>query len=330
MERLNDLEASHQFQIVIDENARVLGTVTDGDVRRSILNGISLTDPITKGMNSQPMLGRVDDDVRNLAILRGLVARIAFLPVIDRDQKLREVLVLAGRIDQLAALVMAGGFGRRLGERTKTTPKPLLELQGKPILEHIFDRLEAADVSQIYISTHYLADQIERFVDGRKSSAAIDTLYEEKPLGTAGAVGLLPLDLKTAFIVANGDVLTNVDLAALVDFHVKHANDATIAVAQHHVTIPFGVIRHTDDGRFRDIDEKPILSHFVAAGIYLLSPEFRTLVRAGEHLDMPELLTRGRDAGLSIGLFPIHEYWTDIGQPKDLDRAFVDFPSGKV
>ena len=330
MERLNSAELLYKCLLVSDAHGRLLGTVTDGDIRRGILRGVGLSDPVAQCMRDQPIVGRVGADAENQEKLRDFVAHIAFLPVVDANRMVREVIVWTQDRPDVIALVMAGGLGKRLGERTRTRPKPLLPVGGKPILGHILDRVESASIVQVYVSAYYLADQICEFVAGRRGSAAIEILRETDPLGTAGAIGLLPDPMTRPFMVINGDILTKLDFHALREFHQRHGKDATIAVAQHEVTVPFGVVRTGPDGQFHGIDEKPTLTHFVAAGIYLLSPEYRSLVAAGEHLDMPVLLERGRSIGLQAGLFPIHEYWTDVGRPEDLETARLIENAGRI
>lgn len=322
MERLN--EATYPIQLVLDAEGRLAGTVTDGDIRRAILRGVRLDDPVAKCMHDKPFTGRVGRDEENLAKLRSVIARTPFLPVVDDLGKVDEILIIAdGRIGSMRALIMAGGFGRRLGPITKSTPKPLLLVGGRPILDHLIERLEAASVDEIFISVHYLAERIERFVEAHRTTIPITLVREDAQLGTAGAVGLLPDGMSEPLLVVNGDVLTSLDFGALMEFHLRHDSDATLAVAQHQVDIPFGVVRHAEDGRFLGIEEKPTITNFVSAGIYCLAPEFRALVRHGEKIDMPALLERGQKAGLKVSLFPIHEYWTDVGRPGDLERADV-------
>jgi dTDP-glucose pyrophosphorylase len=322
MEAINSRATAYQFQLILDSDGWLLGTITDGDIRRAILRGVELTASATECMFHGPTVGKMGKDRENFAKVRSLVARTRFLPVLDVNGKLAHLLVNdADSVGGVRALIMAGGFGKRLGSRTKSKPKPLISVGGRPILEHLIEGLEASNVTEIYISVHYLSEQIERFIRDRETKVPVQFLHEEEPLGTAGAVGLLPEDISEQFIITNADVLTQLDYGALRDFHFQHECDATIAVAQHEVKIPFGVVRHSDDGRFLGIDEKPTLTHFVAAGIYCMSPAFRKLVRRNERLDMPELLERGRNTGLKADVFPIHEYWTDVGRPEDLERA---------
>jgi len=317
--RMNQLE--HQFLIVVDQRGHVVGTLTDGDVRRALVHGVSVEDPVRRAMRSDPVVGVVGDDSGNHARLAELPRALAFLPVADSAGLLREILVARNTDRSFRhALIMAGGEGRRLGERTRTVPKPLLPVAGVPMLEHIVRGLEAAGVLEVYVSVHYLANQIEGFAASRQGAARMVILREEEPLGTAGSLALLPPQHEPILVV-NGDVLTKIDFVAMGAFHREHGYDGTIAVTTYQVDVPFGVIQHDDRGMFTGMDEKPTMRFFVAAGIHLLSPAFMSLVPAGRRVDMPELLHIGREAGLRLGVFPIHEYWTDIGRPDDFAAA---------
>jgi len=313
---------SFLFQIIIDEQGRVLGTVTDGDIRRGILTGLALTDPVVACMHEQPFVGRLGDDEPNLDKLMRIPHNRPFLPLLDREDRLCAILVGSVSNTHLeCALVMAGGLGKRLGHRTQNTPKPLLNVGDRPILEHIISMLEDTGVRRIFISTNYLSEQIKTFVASRDSRAEITLLHESEPLGTAGAVGLLPPDINGPFLVLNGDVLTEVNISGLHDFHERHNYDGTIAVTGHTVEVPFGVIRQSPEGLFMGVDEKPSFTHIVSGGIYCLSPEFINLTPKNSRIDMPDLLNIGRQLGLEIGLFPMHEYWVDVGHPEDLEAA---------
>lgn len=311
------------FQIVVDDGGHVLGTITDGDIRRAMLHEVDLQALARVCMNVNPKMGRVGDHQNNAAKLAHVGSRVPFLPLVDEEGVLREILY-GQKSDRGVglALVMAGGLGTRLGERTQTTPKPLLPVAGRPILDHVLDGLEGAGVERIYVSVFHLAPQIESFISARASRASIVTLREPARLGTAGALGLIdPAELNRPLLVINGDVITKVDLKALHDFHERNGYDATIAVARHELEIPFGVVRYGEDGLFERVDEKPRLTHFVAAGVYYLGPGFLPLVPRDRAIDMPELLNLGRSIDMKIGLFPIHEYWTDVGRPDELDAA---------
>lgn len=318
MEQINIVP--HQFQLVADGDGRLLGTVTDGDIRRAILRGTDLGQPVSACMHTEMVTGRLGQVEENKALLRS--APVKFLPVLDDQRRVVEVLLAADEPERVgAALVMAGGFGVRLGERTRATPKPLLSVAEKPILERVLSALEAGGFRDVFVSTHYLPEQIADFLEQRDGVARVTTIHEAKPLGTAGAIGCLPEPLRGPLLVMNGDVITSTDFVAMRDFHFRHGGDATIAVAQYEAKIPYGVVRYDDDGQFLGIDEKPMTKHFVAAGIYFLSPEFCALVPRNKPMDMPDLLNLGRGIGLRVGLFPIHEYWIDVGRPDDLDAA---------
>lgn len=252
--------------------------------------------------------------------------KIAFLPVVDEDGVLQRILVHDGESRRVkTALVMAGGFGKRLGSKTHAIPKPLLPVGGVPILERVLVSLEVAGVEKAFISVHYLADQIGSFVDRRSSSLAVELVHESAPLGTAGAIALLPrAATQEPMLVVNGDIVTQLDIGALGAFHFKHDFDATIAVQKFEVAIPYGVIRQDKSGQFAAIDEKPTVRHFVSAGIYIVSPEISCLVESDRPTDMPEVFSTAKSLGMRIGLFPVHEYWKDIGRPEDLEAADRD------
>ena len=306
------------FQVVVDEDMKPIGTLTDGDARRSILGGASLNDAVGRCMNAKPKIGLIGRDDRNW----DLVDKLGFLPLVDRHGRLSAILERQGAGGGIGtALLMAGGRGTRLGARTKTTPKPLLAVGGNPIIEHIIEGLEQACVGRIFLTVHYLAAQFEQFVARRKGHADIEIVHEPAQLGTAGALGLVRHKLNEPFLVVNADVLTDVNYGALQAFHDRHNFDGTVCIAQHRTPIPFGVVKHDAAGLFEGVEEKPEIVHFIAAGINYFSPEFAALVPSNTPTDMPELLNCAQKAGLKIGLFPLHEYWTDVGTPDSLDAA---------
>ena len=310
------------FMIVVDEASRPIGTLTDGDVRRGLLSGLSVEAPAEQFMNATPLIVRqADIETFNLPRNR----QITFVPIVDESGRLIEIwLPRRSHHIEVDAMVMAGGFGRRMGERTRSIPKPLLKVGGRPLIEHTLSWLEAAPVKHIYVSVHYLAEQVEAYIGQRALSAEYSFVREEHPLGTAGALGLVSKDLVRPIIVVNADVLTRLDISALIDFHTTHGNDCTLVVAPYKIDIPFGVIEQDDAGNFAGIAEKPSYSHFISSGIYLLTPEFARLIQAGAAIDMPQLLMLGRKAGMRIGLFPAHEYWRDVGRESDYQEAQAD------
>jgi dTDP-glucose pyrophosphorylase len=327
MKRMDTLSRSeggrpYQFLIMVADDQRIIGTLTDGDFRRGIINGCTLEDPAGKCVHHNPVVGKAGQDEENRKTLSSLFPGSSFLPVVDEQNRIVEVLVsIEERESACFALIMTGGFGKRLGERTKNTPKPLLFVGDKPILAHLMERISAVNPVKYYLSTHYLAEQVMAFGDAHIDRDRIEYLHEDKPLGTGGSLGLLPDHLPHPIIVSNGDVLTSLDFVAFKHYFEEHDYDALVAVARHRITIPFGVIRHDETGQFVGIDEKPTLNNYVSAGVYVFSQSFRSLVGKNMRIDLPELLTLGKRRGLRVGLFPIHEYWTDVGRPEDLEKA---------
>lgn len=306
------------FQIVLDQNRRVVGTVTDGDIRRGFARGLQLEDLVENCMHSPPVLGKAGDEAQVSKMLHGR----RFLPLCDAEGRLESLLVeRLGPRRAERALVMSGGLGSRLGERTKNTPKPLLPVAGKPILEHVLSRLETYEIQKVYISVHYLADQIKRFVNERDNLCEIEIVEEKTPLGTAGSLGLIDFPTSAPILTMNADVLTDVDLNTLVEHQLRMGCDGTIAASRHEYQVPYGVLRFDENDILQGIEEKPTYYNLVSAGIYYLDPSIVSLVTPGKRIDMPDLLQLAVENGLRLTVFPVHEYWSDVGQPSDLDNA---------
>jgi NDP-sugar pyrophosphorylase family protein len=224
--------------------------------------------------------------------------------------------------DDVQVVIMAGGLGTRLNERTLTTPKPLLPVAGRPILQRIVERLESAGFRKLFISVNYLADQIVDFFQKHPpASAEIRFLREETRLGTAGALSLLTERPVAPLLVTNADLVTGIDFEALLRFHFDHNFEATVGAAMHAVEIPYGVIECDEHGLIHGIREKPRMDYFVNAGMYVLNPPVWDLIPARTCVDMPDILNQALAKGLRIGAFPIHEEWIDVGRIGDLTRA---------
>ncbi len=307
-------------QVVTDGSGKAVGTMTDGDIRRGLLRGLTLDSPAEECMFVAYKHGLASDPEANLKQLYDKRRPVNFLPVLDEASRLVEIIAHDPQVDVgiSQAVIMAGGFGTRLGELTRNTPKPLVEVNGKPILEHVLQSLEDAGIDRIDIAVHYMADQIESFVADRSNKATITLVEEKEPLGTAGALGLLSTAPKDTTLVINGDVVTDVDYNALHQFYLRHNYDAVVCVSPYSVDVPFGVVEFDANGGFRGIQEKPKITRHIAAGVYYLSPEVFALVRRGERIDMPEVLERAHGLGMKVGVFPIHEYWIDLGRPTDI------------
>ncbi|WP_425403015.1 sugar phosphate nucleotidyltransferase [Hwanghaeella sp.] len=324
LERINATDLL--CQLVVDDDGRLAGTVTDGDIRRGLLHGLTLDALAEECMFTAFKFGLSydPDGIKDQLFDKG--RPVNFLPVLDDQSRLVEIVSLnrqtGAGIEQ--ALIMAGGFGTRLGELTKNTPKPLVEVAGKPIMERVLLALEEAGIDRTDVAVHYRADQIRTYVDKRSNKASISLIEESEPLGTAGALALLHETPKAPALVMNADVVTDIDFAALHQFYLRHDYDAVVCVSPYSFDIPFGVVEFDEAGGFRGIHEKPKFTRHIAAGVYYLSPEIFALVRKGERIDMPDVLERAHELGMKIGVFPIHEYWIDLGGPADINTFAND------
>lgn len=320
--------SSAHIVLVVDENERLLGTVTDGDVRRSLLSSESMDATAGQIMNSRPETGRVNEPQEAL-IARMRTKSLYHIPIIAADGRVVSLFTLSelfqvSRRDNLVVL-MAGGYGRRLRPLTIDCPKPMLKVGEKPILELIMGQFIQEGFWRFRISLNYLGDLIEsHFGNGSKWNAEISYLREDKPLGTAGALSLLEEKPRQPFIVMNGDLLTKVNFTQLLRYHEEQGAPMTVGVREYEHSIPYGVV-DCDNARLVAFREKPTCRHFINAGIYVLSPETLNLFPADAFTDMTEVMTRLIEQGRNPATFPIHEHWLDIGQHDDLARARAEY-----
>lgn len=328
LDAMRSLEDSgSQIVVVVDERDRLVGILTDGDIRRAILGGASPATPVEPYLNRDGLtvtaaVGRAD-------VLELMQARqISQIPVLGQDDRvvglhlLHQMLSIAERPNR--AVVMAGGRGSRLGPLTDTTPKPMLPVAGRPILERIVLHLVGHGIRHIYLSVNYLAEIIEaHFGDGRAFGCTIEYLRESEPLGTGGSLSLLPRGAERPahpFLVMNGDLVTQADVGAMIDFHLAGGQVATMAVRHYFHQIPFGCVDVEGD-RLVAFVEKPTTSRLVNAGIYLLDPSVLDLLNPAEVLTMPDLVDRVRTSGGTARVFETDEEWIDVGRHEELDRA---------
>lgn len=313
-----------QIALVVDESGVLLGTVTDGDIRRALLHGQDLNSPAKGVMAQSPMV--VPPDMSRELVQRLMRAnKIHQLPVVDDAQRVvglhvwDEVFAPATRPNTM--VIMAGGFGKRLRPFTEDCPKPMLPVAGRPMLEHIILRAQDEGLVKFIISLHYLGHVIkDYFKDGAKWGVEIQYLTEDMPLGTAGAIAQLDPPDDAPLIVTNGDVLTDIRYGEVVDFHLHHKADATMAVRKHEWQHPFGVVK-TEGLRIIGFEEKPLHKTYVNAGIYALNPAVLSFLVKGEPCDMPSLFERVQQAGRHTIAYPMHEPWLDVGRAEDLARA---------
>ncbi|MCS3765316.1 nucleotidyltransferase family protein [Bradyrhizobium centrosematis] len=321
-------KAGTRMVLVVDETRRLLGSLSDGDIRRGLLSGRTLADPVTSAMHVGPKTADVSDG-RDAILVRMRKLGLYQMPVIDAEG----VVVGLETVDDLLAtpvrenpiVIMAGGRGVRLAELTRDTPKPMLRVGARPLLETIIMNLAVQGFSRIHLAVNYKAEQIEQhFGDGSAFDVRISYLREDRPMGTAGALSLLKKMPEVPLIVTNADLLTKENYGHMLDRHLEAKAHATMAVRNYEMQVPFGVVHEGKDGILA-IDEKPIQRFIVSAGMYVLSPEVIKMVPKDQPIDMPALFELAMQRSLHTRCHHIDGYWLDIGRMADYERANIDF-----
>jgi dTDP-glucose pyrophosphorylase len=317
-------KGTKQIALVIDDAGVLLGTVTDGDVRRGLLRGLDMKALVTEVMNPNPTTASLGDDAQTVMVEQ-LSRMIHSVPVIDASGKVVGLFTDADLVtpDEITTpvVLMAGGKGVRLYPLTKDVPKPMLKIGDMPIIEIILRKLKSQGFKNIFISVNYLGNVIEEHIkDGAWLGLNVTYLHESQPLGTAGALGQMNGKLNEAFIVMNSDLLTNCDFRQVIRFHKKTGAKGTLGVREYSFQIPYGVV-NIKGTEVESISEKPLHRSMVSAGIYALDPWALSLVPADEYCDMPTLLDKIKAEGQKVSAFPIHESWLDIGRHDDLNDA---------
>jgi dTDP-glucose pyrophosphorylase len=300
---------------------RFIGTISDGDIRRGLLRGLSLESEISSIINSNalvvpPNLGR--DYVKNIMSAN----KIYQIPIVDAEHKvcglhLWDELVETKERTNLF-VIMAGGVGKRLYPQTENCPKPMLKVGGKPILEHIINHAKSEGFNKYVLAINYLGHIIEEyFGDGSKFGIEIEYLKESTPLGTVGALSLFKSPPKEPFIVTNGDVISGIHFNELLDFHLQSTASATMAVRLHEWEHPFGVVK-TRGFEIIGFEEKPVSRSYINAGVYALNPEALGELLPNMFCDMPTLFQKLNERRMKTVAYPMHEGWKDIGSPIDL------------
>lgn len=322
-------KAGSRIVLVVDDNRKLIGTLSDGDVRRGLLRGLTLTDKASAATHANPAVAHQGEDRHAiLATMRRL--GLYQMPVVDAQG----VVVGLETVDDFLVtpmanhwvVIMAGGRGTRLAPITETTPKPMIPVGGRPLLESIILNFVSQGFHRFFLAVNYKAELIrEHFGDGSRFGVSIEYLHEQERKGTAGALSLLPGRPTEPIIVMNGDLLTTVNFRNVIDFHREHHADATMCVREHVFQIPFGVVE-TEDFKLKILAEKPVRSCLVNAGIYLLNPEVLDLIPADRLYDMTELFSDLNALKREAAVFPLREYWLDIGRMEDLERASLEYP----
>jgi NDP-sugar pyrophosphorylase family protein len=310
--------------LVVGPEGQLLGTVTDGDIRRGILKNIGLSEPIERLMNRNPLTCGTHQSREEILCL--MKERLLFqIPVLDAKGRVERVEILEDLIKQVKrknpVVLMAGGKGTRLYPLTETCPKPLLKVGDKPILERIIEEFARQGFETFYISVNYKAQMItDYFGDGSRWNIKIQYLHETRELGTAGALSLLPVIPTLPLILMNGDLLTQVDFQKLLDFHEENQAEATMCIKHYEFQVPYGVVQ-VSDHQLIGLDEKPVHRFFVNAGIYVLNPSTLANIPADEHCNITDLFKTLSEKNIPASVFPIRESWMDIGRLDDFEKA---------
>ncbi len=320
-----------KLALVVDEKRHLLGVVSDGDIRRALIKHLPMHTPIEKVMNKSPMVvdkGTSKTKVLNLMKSKGMLA----IPVIDNGivvglETLQKIIERPNYDNPV--FLMAGGFGTRLKPLTDNCPKPLLKLGDKPILETILESFIACGFHQFYISTHYMPEAIvNHFGDGKKWGVDIHYIHEEIPLGTGGSLGLLPKSLPDLpIIMMNGDVLTKINFEELLNYHNLAKPMCTVCVREDEYKVPYGVVE-AEDGVITSLIEKPTHKYFINAGVYVVSRTLIEGVAQNKKIDMTDLIDNCLVSNKKVSMFPVHEYWLDIGKMVDFYQAQKDVMQG--
>jgi len=319
--------------LVVDQKRHLLGTITDGDVRRAVLAGVNLQSPVSvllaSKVNTQypkPVTASPETEHSALiALMHGHVLRQ--IPIVDREGMVVDLVMMDDLIPsqdlQLQAVIMAGGLGTRLRPLTADMPKPMLPVGGKPLMELVIEQLRQVGIRRINVTTHYKPEIISNhFGNGSSFGVELNYVNEDKPLGTGGALGLMDAPAEPMLVI-NGDILTQIDFRAMLAYHREHHAVMTVAVKQYDVEVPYGVIE-CEGARVCALKEKPQIHFLVNAGIYLLEPKVYEFIPNGKHFNMTDLIQCLLDADHIVASFPIIEYWLDIGQIADYERAQND------
>ncbi len=319
--------------LMLSEQGGILcGLLTDGDIRRAVLRSQALDLACSTIANRTPVV--VPPTATKTEMLHIMNTRdINHLPVVDADGRivnfvLRKDLVTEEQLE-LSAVIMAGGFGKRLLPLTEQTPKPMLPVGDRPLLEFSIEQLRKAGIRRVNVTTHYLPDKIiDHFGDGSGFGVDLNYTTEDHPLGTAGGLKLMPA-LDGTMLVINGDILTGVSFQKILAYHREHKADITVGVRRYEVQVPYGVIECVGERVVR-LTEKPQLNFLINAGLYLLEPSVYRYIPDGRRFDMTDLIERLIQEGRPVVSFPIVEYWLDVGRHADYEKAQEDVKSGKL
>ena len=321
---LNLDQSGLRIILITDNSGFLLGTITDGDIRRGLLKGLNLASPVTQIINNKPLV--VTASLNKDLVMQIMAAnKIYQIPIVNEHHHVIGLhlwdQIMVSQPRENVMIIMAGGLGKRLHPYTEQCPKPMLLVAGKPMLEHIVNNAKSEGFTRLIIAINYLGHIIkDYFSDGEKFGVQISYIEEQEPLGTAGALSLLTSLPDAPIVVTNGDVISDIKYGEVLDFHVRNYADATMALRSHELQIPYGVVQ-TRGIEIVGIDEKPILRNNINAGIYVISPSALNILSASSYCDMPNFIEDLIVNSYRIIAYPVHEPWLDVGRPEDLRIA---------
>ena len=317
-----------QIALVVDDNDKLLGTLTDGDIRRGILRGLDIDSSIETIVFKEPAVAKISSTKEEILKI-ALSKKLHQIPIVDDNGivlDLKEIEELVEpKIKTNRVILMVGGLGTRLRPLTQDMPKPMLKVGNKPILQTIVEKFAEYGFVNITMCVNFNASIIrDYFGDGKEFGVNIDYVLEQKRMGTAGALSLLKERPSEPFFVMNGDLLTNVNFEHIFNYHMLNKATATMCVREYDYEVPYGVVK-MNDNKIIEIAEKPVQKFFVSAGIYMLSPEILDLIPQDEFYDMPTLFEKAIAQNKNVISFPIHEYWIDIGRLEEYQKANEEY-----
>jgi dTDP-glucose pyrophosphorylase len=322
LRKLNALSGEAMTLFALDDEGRVCGTLTDGDVRRALLAGVTLDSPVTAAVHSnfRALRGTGADDVELLRESRAM--GITLIPRLTADGKLKDILNLneVRTILPVTAILMAGGKGERLRPMTLATPKPLLQIEGKAIIDYNIEALAACGVTDITVTTRYLAEQLDEHFAKPVAGVQVKCVREDQPLGTIGSAALIKRSREGDTIVMNSDLLTTISFEELYMRHYASDADITIAVIPYQVSVPYAILA-TDGDQVTGIEEKPAYSYYANAGIYIFRNELLNTLTTDKRTDATDLIEQAIADGRRVTYYPIKGTWIDVGSPVDFKHA---------
>lgn len=321
-------KSSKQLALVVDENKKLLGTISDGDIRRGLLENVSLQDAVKNIYFKTPTVANINNSRENIINIC-TSKKLHQIPIVDNDgnlvglEILDELVSKENKVNKV--VLMVGGLGTRLRPLTENTPKPMLHVGGKPILQTIVEKFASYGFVDIIMCVNYKSNIIQDyFGDGSKFGVTIEYILEDKRMGTAGALSLLKSKPNEPFFVMNGDLLTNVNFEHLHEFHQNNNAIATMCVQEYDFQVPYGVV-NVEDGQIKSIEEKPTHKFFVSAGIYMLDPKCIDLIPKDKFYDMPTLFEKLIEMDAKTCSFLLKEYWLDIGRVEEYEKANSEY-----